>query len=132
MEKQGNAGFWLSPQQKHVWLAQQQGSASRSLCMVAIDGPLQAEKLRQALQSVVVRHEILRTVLHRQAGMKVPFQVILDEAEPGWQMVDFSSLDEKDRDTEVAELAAQAETCSFNSDQGPVLDATLMNLARGR
>src|SRR5262249_38348212 len=45
-------------------------------CVVAIDGPLDANALTKALQQVVSRHEILRSHFCRPAGMKLPLQVI--------------------------------------------------------
>jgi hypothetical protein len=32
------AGFWLSPQQKQVWSAQQEGGAFASVCLVVAGG----------------------------------------------------------------------------------------------
>ena len=79
MPPETTAGFRLSPQQDRLWT---QGGADvaafRAQCAVRIEGPLDAERLRAALVSLVARYEILRTVFPHQAGMKVPFQVILD------------------------------------------------------
>ena len=76
------AGFWLSPQQKHLWTLQQRGGNFATVSLIAGDGPLQVDRLQRAFEHVATRHDILRTVYRRQSGMKVPFQVILDGLRP--------------------------------------------------
>ena len=73
------AGFRLSTQQERIW-SQQAGMTSPfwSGCEVLVEGPLDAAKLQDVLRGIVTRHEILRTVFHRQTGLKLPFQVILE------------------------------------------------------
>ena len=79
MPPETTAGFRLSPQQDRLWTqAGAEVVAFRAQCAVRIAGPLDVERLRAALMSLVARYEILRTVFPHQAGMKVPFQVILD------------------------------------------------------
>ena len=132
MEKQGTAGFWLSPQQKYVWSLQLQGVEMpyRSTCLVSINGPVQPDKLRLALRDVVSRHEMLRTVFQREPGMKVPFQVILEACEPAWTTVDLNALDEGRQQTRFNELLHQEQGRSFNFDQGPLLHASLLDFGR--
>src|SRR5664279_1475227 len=62
MENPGTAGFWLSPQQKHVWTLQQEGRAYGTSCLVLVEGDLSVDNLGCALHQLVARHEILRTV----------------------------------------------------------------------
>lgn len=73
-------GFPLSPQQKRLW--QLQSAASNSpYCVetvIEIQGPLQLDCLRTALEQVVARHEILRTTFPTLPGMGLPLQVISD------------------------------------------------------
>jgi len=45
MENPAIAGFWLSPQQRHAWTLQQDGSAYRSCCLVLIEGALTGDSL---------------------------------------------------------------------------------------
>src|SRR5438552_10326810 len=132
MEKQATAGFWLSPQQKYVWSLQQQGVEMpyRSTCRVSINGPVQPDKLRLSLRDVVSRHEMLRTVFHRQPGMKVPFQVILEACEPAWNMVDLSTLDEGRQQIQFNELLHEEQSRNFNFEQGPLLYASLLDFGQ--
>ncbi|MBW4431909.1 MAG: amino acid adenylation domain-containing protein [Pelatocladus maniniholoensis HA4357-MV3] len=69
-------GFPLSPQQKHLWLVQQGSNLYCNQCAVLIEGDLQVEILREALNKVIYRNEILRTHFHFLRGFKTPIQVI--------------------------------------------------------
>ena len=72
-------GFRLSPQQRRLWFLQQDQSAYRAQCEIAIDGPVEVERLTRVVQEIVDRHEILRTTFQRQPGVRTPVQVIGDE-----------------------------------------------------
>src|SRR5215813_5189582 len=87
-------GFRLSPQQKNSWIQQQAiGKLTlNTLCEVEIDGNLQLNVLRDAVQAVINRHEILRTKFQRQAGIKTPFQVVAQTIEIVIENSDLSGL----------------------------------------
>ncbi|MEJ1937156.1 condensation domain-containing protein, partial [Nostoc sp. NIES-2111] len=69
-------GFQLSPQQQRLWLLQQDNAVYCALCAITIQGSLRIYLLKQALQKVVDRNEILRTKFYRLQGTTVPSQVI--------------------------------------------------------
>src|ERR1044072_444516 len=71
-------GYRLSPQQKRLWLLQQQAGrlVFYSRCAVKITGPVELESLEKAIYRVVEEHEILRTTFPLLPGMTVPVQVI--------------------------------------------------------
>lgn len=69
-------GFPLSPQQKHLWLLQQDSNLYRSQCAILIEGDIEIKILKEALEKVIARNEILRTTFHRPRGLKTPIQVI--------------------------------------------------------
>jgi hypothetical protein len=75
MNSPGTAGFQLSPQQKHLWSLQQDQQFFAQIA-VLLEGKLDQQRLHAALMKVFHRHEILRTVFHRNPGMKFPFQVV--------------------------------------------------------
>ena len=81
-------GFLLSPQQKQLWLLQQNSQVYRSKCAILIEGNLKVEILKAALRKVVERHEILRTTFHRTRGIKLPIQVITRNSHFSIQEVD--------------------------------------------
>ena len=118
MQTPTTAGYFLSPQQSHIWLLQQRAESQLS-CQVAvqIDGRLEVARLEVSLAELVARHEMLRTVFRRQAGMKTPFQVILEASAPKWVIVQgIVSLE--------AVLADQS-AVPFDLEMGPVLRAAL-------
>ncbi|HEY9300096.1 MAG TPA: condensation domain-containing protein, partial [Phormidium sp.] len=59
-------GFRLSPQQKYLWSLLQESPAYRAQCSLLIEGNLNQKTLKEALQAVINRHEILRTTFHRR------------------------------------------------------------------
>lgn len=73
-------GFELSPQQKRLWLLQQDSQSYCAQCAILIEGNLKVEVLKAALQKVVNRNEILRTTFHRPRGIKIPIQVIQNDS----------------------------------------------------
>src|SRR5258708_4221219 len=127
MEKQSTAGFWLSPQQKHVWLWQQQ-KPQNSVCVVRWEGPLRESALRAAIEKIVSRHEILRTVFVRQPGMKVPFQVIQEKLEPAWESVDLKGLNPEQQSERLDRIFAAEQGRVFNLESGPMLQITLAQM----
>jgi len=122
----------LSPQQERLWTqAGAEAAEFRSQCAVRIEGALDAERLRAALASLVARYEILRTVFPHQAGMKVPFQVILDpDALQGnallWRSVSLSGQGNGGGTSpSVAELQRSELAAPLDLEHGPVLHAAL-------
>ena len=132
MEKQSTAGFWLSPQQKHVWSWQQPNRQQNAGCTVRLKGPVEEAALRRALERAISRHEILRTVFVRQSGMKVPFQVIRESLEPTWQNADLRNLSLEEQNAELEKIVGAGETSGLNLESGPVVHATLAQLGSDR
>jgi len=120
-------GFRLSAQQRYLWSL---SAPSQVLSMISIAGELRPEMLERALAGVIERHEILRTTFQRPPGIKIPFQVISDEAQFEWQFHDLSDLDPEALSTklEISLLAMRSGT--FDFERGPLLRAKLYRLAR--
>src|SRR5438552_11185962 len=76
--KEALEGFRLSPQQRHLWLLQQETAEKpyRVQCAVGIDGRLDANLLKLACCSVTSRREILRTAFLSFTEMNFPLQII--------------------------------------------------------
>jgi len=91
-------GFRLSPQQQRLWSQPGDRQLYRAQCMLQIDGDLQVERLQQAINTVVNRHEILRMRFHRQPGLKTPLQLIgASENSVSWQHIDWTNLQADER-----------------------------------
>src|ERR1700740_3764819 len=74
------AAFKLSSQQERAWLQHEAGVPTFAQCVIAMDGSIDVERLKGALQRLVSEYEILRTAFRKQTGIKLPFQVIKEEA----------------------------------------------------
>ena len=85
----------LSFSQERLWFIDSlQGSVHYHMPMVVkMEGPLNVQALQQALESLIERHEILRTVI-REEGDQV-FQLLRETG--GWTMqyTDDASLEDK-------------------------------------
>ena len=101
---------------------------SRAVCTVQICGALDALRLRDALGSVVRQHESLRTVFSRQAGMRFPFQVVLDTDEPGWEQLDLRQVSEAEQCSRIEAQLTLEMRRKPDLDRGPLLHATLITL----
>src|SRR5882672_11076828 len=130
MQEQASAGFWLSPQQRFAWKIEQEAlrASSRAVCLVSLEGPLKADQLRDALRTMVSRHEILRTVFRRQTGMKVPFQVVVESEGFGWEQVDLSALAPPAREAQVQKGFELERGRLIGLEEGPACRALLINL----
>ncbi|MDY7095471.1 MAG: amino acid adenylation domain-containing protein [Acidobacteriota bacterium] len=93
MTTQVTEAFRMSPQQRQAWSRWQAAGADAGVpanaetqcrAVLELEGPLDPQRLRRALEVVVGRHESLRTLYRRQAGMRWPLQVLAEELTFGW------------------------------------------------
>ena len=120
-------GYRLSPQQLHLWLLQQHSSTYRSQCAVRLEGELNVEALREALQRVVQRHDILRTSFMRAPGIKFPVQVIGAETDSAPGEIVLSLKNRTVPESEIAQLVHEPETSEPDIDA--VLRMSVYNVA---
>ena len=132
MDNPGNAGFWLSPQQKHVWSLQQAYGVHRSVSLSVIEGFQAGARIPDALQHMVTRHEILRTRFVRQPGMVFPFQVIDARADTVFETTDLSHLSGTDQGSALAELFRAEQFRESVPELSSTLVAKLVNLGAAR
>ena len=119
-------GYRLSPQQRRLWL---RGSspAYRAQCALRLEGPLEEQTLREAIEIVVGRHQILRTAFPRVPGMAVPLQVIGEPDRPP-RTIDVAG-GEKDDEILVEDLLRRQAEPGFDIERGPVLRAALCRIS---
>jgi amino acid adenylation domain-containing protein/non-ribosomal peptide synthase protein (TIGR01720 family) len=91
-------GFPLSPQQRRLWLLQNEGGMFAARCALSLEGALRVGLLREAVREVVGRHEILRTGFCRIAGSKFPVQVIRESPDFIFEQRDLSGLSPRERE----------------------------------
>jgi amino acid adenylation domain-containing protein len=129
MSQSTAAGFQLSPQQKHLWLSGAEEAALHAAVAVLLEGRLEVETLKGALDGVVARHEILRTTFERRPGMKVPVQIVNESLAPSWEQADLRMIPAAQQQARMQELFREARERRFALDRGPVVRALLLTLA---
>jgi len=114
--------FWL------LGLSEPNSSAYNVRTAINIRGALDGNTLRRALDTVVQRHEILRTNIVIIEGE--PVQVIAPAMTVPIELSEIEGLSETKREEEIQRvLAAEAET-PFNLSDGPLLRAELIKLGQ--
>jgi len=96
------AAFKLSFQQERAWLQHESGTPQFAQCVIELDGEVDAERIKRALQQLVAKYEILRTVFRRQTGIKLPFQIIQEDPQFRFEHVlsgDMELLLRRDRES---------------------------------
>jgi len=121
------AGSRISPQQKRIWLLQQADSRIyRAGCRLLLRGPLDLQRLRQSLDAIVARHEILRTSFRRLPGMTFPVQVVDDSIK-----FDLTTYGPGQLPPELERelLQEEAENSPLSLEQHPLLQFRLTELS---
>ena len=88
-------GYQISPQQNRSWLAGKDGNAFFSVSATRVNGPLDRDALKQALDLQIAGHEILSSRFVVPPNLKLPLQEVLDEPDYVWHESDWSDLAEK-------------------------------------
>ncbi|MEU7227283.1 amino acid adenylation domain-containing protein [Streptomyces chrestomyceticus] len=97
----------------------------------AVDGPLEAGRLRAAWETLVARHAALRACFRRVSGARM-VQVIAREVELPWQEADLSGLAPDDAEAEAGRLADAERARRFDLATAPLLRVLLIRLGPDR
>ncbi|MGQ5522581.1 amino acid adenylation domain-containing protein [Chitinimonas sp. PSY-7] len=119
----------LSIQQRAVWMAEQQGGGAAYLIPGAlrIRGPLQADALRDALQTMVNRHEAFRTAIRLVDDE--PMQFVLPSVHFDMPRLDWTGLTNIERTSELVQLLDNEARQLFDLTHAPLLRACLVAMA---
>jgi amino acid adenylation domain-containing protein/thioester reductase-like protein len=125
-------GFRLSPQQEHLWSLQEctRNSVYRSDCVISITGNLDLERLQLALQTVVARHEILRTCFCCLPGMTIPVQVITNNQVTLAPRYDLSDCSAEKQKAKLQTIIENLKCLPFDLEKGLVLQTALISLSQ--
>ncbi|MDF5729621.1 MAG: amino acid adenylation domain-containing protein, partial [Rhizonema sp. PD38] len=126
MQTQIIEGFKLSPQQKRLWLLQQDSVAYKAQLAILIEGNLNVKFLQEALHKLIKRYEVLRTTFSRLPEMKIPIQVIRESGSLLWQEVDLSSWESEKQEKKIAEIFEEEGQCLFELEKNPLLRFTII------
>ena len=144
MRSQQIEGFRLSPQQKHLWLLQQEQTIPyRVQAAILITakrtsqpplngedkGNLNLEMLKTAIQQVVNKHEILRTTFHCLPGMTIPLQVIADDYQILVDTQDLSELPLSAQETKITSIYENLKHLNFDLENCPPIYISLVTLS---
>jgi len=119
-------GFRLSPQQRRLWALQQILGTAHVQGVLLIEGMLDIVRLERAVDTVVAKHEALRTLFCREPGVKVPLQVISDECRPEWAVIE---LREPDVAAGLEEVLERHRRQAIDWEHGPLFRCTLCRLS---
>jgi pristinamycin I synthase 3 and 4 len=130
-------GFRLSPQQQHLWRlwGAEHAAGLVSQCAVDVEGPLERERLRRALERAVARHEILRTTFHLLPGMTLPVQVVGERGGCELRESRLEELAPEAWEAAAESLLEEARATPFDLEDlanGPLLRAELVALGSDR
>jgi amino acid adenylation domain-containing protein len=93
---------------------------------VRLTGDLDADALDQALNSIVARHEILRTTI--QMAAQRPIAIVHETSPLTMKRIDLSTLPHADREAELARLLIDEPRRPYRLDQVPGIRATLVRI----
>ncbi len=119
----------LSFAQQRMWFIQQlepEGAAYNIPLVVRLRGGLGIAGLRQSLQEIARRHEMLRTRFESREGRLV--QVIDEPCEIEFPIWDVSELAVDDREQRARELVGQEAKRPFDLERGPVWRSALVRV----
>src|SRR5215213_11720100 len=117
----------LSFAQQRLWFLQrlEPDSAAYNIPSAArLKGTLDPEALRWALQTIMDRHESLRTTFREEGG--VPVQVVTEDSTLPLPVTDLSRSPEPE--TEIRRLAGKESRTPFALEQGPLIRGQLIRL----
>ena len=129
MQTKTISGFRLSPQQKRLWLLQQDGFDNQANCAILLSGNLQPEILKAALKKVVKRHQILRTHFRRLPAMKTPVMVVADNSDTLWRDIDLTDCKPEDQSAKIAEILQGKRHQKFELEKATLLRLSLIRLS---
>jgi hypothetical protein len=117
-------GFRLSRQQERLWAL---GAAINAQCVLRLDGDLDGHRLRQALQTIVDRYDILRTTFHQAPG--APVQVVGEQGTVEWREIDLRMWSSKERPVQSESCRLEDLHQAFTLADGPAMRASLLGFA---
>jgi amino acid adenylation domain-containing protein len=122
----------LSFAQQRLWVLHQLEPESPAYNVpraVRLSGQLDTDVLRQSLNAVIGRHEVLRTRFECEEGDGQATQVITAEVTLDLPVLDLSHLEGIDRENEILRLAHKQLWQPFDLAQPPLMRAALLRFA---
>ncbi|MFF1698766.1 amino acid adenylation domain-containing protein [Streptomyces sp. NPDC058257] len=130
------ADVWpLSPLQEgmlfHATFDEEGPDVYQSQRLMALDGPLDVDRLRASWEALLTRHAALRASFHRPASGRA-VQVVARRVELPWREADVSRLADADAHAEAERLAEHEMAERFDLTRGPLLRLLLIRFGENR
>src|SRR3712207_1541195 len=93
---------------------------------IRLSGPISVRALEQAIETIVARHEVLRTTFANVQGS--PVQVIAPTVNVTLPVMDLTGLAEGEREGEALRLATEEARRPFDLSRGPLFRPGLLRL----
>jgi len=119
----------LSWAQQRLWFIDQLeggGAAYHVPAAVRLHGVLDQEALQGALDTLLERHEVLRTVFRSVEGQ--PVQIITETKRFALQVIDLSVQGAAEREQEINEQTRQEASAQFELSTGPLIRGRLLRV----
>jgi tyrocidine synthetase-3 len=126
---ESKAGYPLTHAQRRLWVLEQMNPDAVAYNMPAafrLEGSIDVARLERAVNALVERHEILRTIFQLEAGEPRQFVRAMHEAGAIFGAVDLRALSEPEARLEAL-LAADARE-PFDLARGPLFRATIFRI----
>jgi acyl-CoA synthetase (AMP-forming)/AMP-acid ligase II len=123
-------GCPLSPNQRRIWFMEQLNPGApvyNESEAVRLRGTLNVESLEAALDGIVARHEILRTIIQVIDGE--PYAVVEENWKLRLKRIDLSSLPGARKEAEAERLLVDEPRLPYNLEREPGIRATLLRLS---
>lgn len=118
-------GYRLSLQQESWW---QEKQNLVSQCSVLIKGAFSEEQIKDAVQKIVARHDILHTIYRTLPGWLMPLQVVTEQKMLSWKSCDLRSYNQEQLSVVLDEVMDRERTTQFDQEAGPLLSGLLAYL----
>ncbi|MEV6752603.1 amino acid adenylation domain-containing protein [Streptomyces sp. NPDC051214] len=125
----------LSPLQEgmlfHATFDEEGPDVYQSQRLMALDGPLDVDRLRASWEALLARHAALRASFHRP-GSGEAVQVVARRVELPWRVADVSGLAEADAQAEAERLAEREMAQRFDLTKAPLLRLLLIRFGENK
>ena len=118
----------LSLQQARLWEVYQQSQAYHAVGAISLDGPVAIDVLQQAMQTIVERHEIFRTIFYALPGMDVPMQIVSDP-QYDWRTESLKHLNFAEQQAHIKKTLQDLRADAWDIGKAPALQLQLLELA---
>ena len=120
----------LSFAQQRLWFLDQlsPGNANYNIpSAIRLQGQFNLDVLQRSIDTIIERHEVLRTVFQEKDGM--PVQIIHDTVKVPLTIKDLSHLSKEEQETQALALATEEAARPFNLAKGPLVRIQLLKLS---